>query len=118
MGGSEVGMAQDLITSHWPLDLQAAFTEPPKPIDFVLPGLPLGSVGALVSPGGAGKSMLALQLAMQIAGGLDWLDLGKLEQGAVLYLPAEDPRPVLLQRLFVLGGYLDAELRANVERDL
>lgn len=111
-------MERDLITSHWPLDLQAAFTEPPKPLDFVLPGLPVGCVGALVSPGGAGKSMLALQLAMQIAGGPDRLELGKLEQGAVLYLPAEDPWPVLHQRLFALGGGLDAELRANVERNL
>lgn len=111
-------MAQDLIASHWPLDLQAAFIEPPKPIDFVLPGLPVSCVGALVSPGGAGKSMLALQLAMQIAGGPDWLDLGRLEQGAVLYLPAEDPLPVLHHRLFALGQYLDAGQRAALERDL
>lgn len=62
--------------------------------------------------------MLALQLAMQIAGGPDWIGLGKLGRGAVLYLPAEDPWPVLHQRLFALGGYLDAELRASVERDL
>ena len=62
--------------------------------------------------------MLALQLAMQISGGPDWIGLGKLGRGAVLYLPAEDPWPVLHQRLFTLGGYLDAELRANVERDL
>lgn len=62
--------------------------------------------------------MLALQLAMQIAGGPDWIELGKLGRGAVLYLPAEDPWPVLHQRLFALGGYLDAELRASVERDL
>lgn len=111
-------MEPDLIASHWPLDLQAAFTEPPKTIDFVLPGLPVGCVGALVSPGGAGKSMLALQLAMQIAGGPDWLDLGKLEQGAVLYLPAEDPLPVLHHRLFALGQNLDAGQRAALERDL
>ena len=62
--------------------------------------------------------MLALQLAMQISGGPDWIGLGNLGRGAVLYLPAEDPWTVLHQRLFSLGGYLDAELRANVERDL
>ncbi|MFQ2034968.1 helicase RepA family protein [Aeromonas veronii] len=118
MGGCEVGMTQDLITSLCPQDLRSAFIEPPKPLDFVLPGLPVGCVGALVSPGGVGKSMLALQLAMQIAGGPDWIELGKLGRGAVLYLPAEDPWPVLHQRLFALGGGLDAELRANVERDL
>ncbi|WP_082634731.1 helicase RepA family protein [Aeromonas schubertii] len=111
-------MTQDLITSLCPQDLRSAFIEPPKPLDFVLPGLPVGCVGALVSPGGAGKSMLALQLAMQIAGGPDWIGLGKLGRGTVLYLPAEDPWPVLHQRLFALGGGLDAELRANVERNL
>jgi hypothetical protein len=101
-------MEKDLPATYWPLDLQVAFSESPRPIDFVLPGLPVGCVGALVSPGGAGKSMLALQLAIQIAGGPDWLELGKLERGSVLYLPAEDPRPVLHHRLFALGGYLDA----------
>ncbi|MDX7856368.1 helicase RepA family protein, partial [Aeromonas caviae] len=118
MGGCEAVMERDLITSHWPQDLRSAFIEPPKPLDFVLPGLPVGCVGALVSPGGVGKSMLALQLAMQISGGPDWIGLGNLSRGAVLYLPAEDPWPVLHQRLFALGGYLDPELRANVERDL
>lgn len=111
-------MAQDLIASHWPLDLKTAFTELPKPLDFVFPGLPVGCVGALVSPGGAGKSMLALQLAMQIAGGPDWFELGKLGWGAVLYLPAEDPLPVLHHRLFTLGHYLDARQRAALERYL
>jgi hypothetical protein len=62
--------------------------------------------------------MLALQLAMQISGGPDWIGLGNLGRGAVLYLPAEDPWPVLHQRLFALGRGLDAELRANVERYL
>lgn len=118
MGGCEVGMTQELITSLCPQELRSAFVEPPKPLDFVLPGLPVGCVGALVSPGGVGKSMLALQLAMQISGGPDWIGLGNLGRGAVLYLPAEDPWPVLHQRLFALGGGLDAELRANVERDL
>lgn len=112
-------MTQDLITSLCPQDLRSAFAEPPKPLDFVLPGLPVGCVGALVSPGGVGKSMLALQLAMQISGGPDWIGLGNLGRGAaVLYLPAEDPWPVLHQRLFALGRGLDAELRANVERYL
>ncbi|KAG1243419.1 hypothetical protein G6F57_022401 [Rhizopus arrhizus] len=58
------------------LDLMAAFTELPQPIDYVLPNMVAGTVGALVSPGGAGKSMLILQLAAQIAGGPDLLDVG------------------------------------------
>lgn len=111
-------MEKDLTTTYWPLDLQVAFSESPSPIDFVLPGLPVGCVGALVSPGGAGKSMLALQLAIQIADGPDWLELGKLERGSVLYLPAEHPRPVLHHRLFTLGQYIDTRQRVALERDL
>lgn len=73
------------------LDLMAAFTELPPPIDYVLPNMVAGTVGALVSPGGAGKSMLALQLAAQIAGGPDLLEIGEFPTGQVVYLPAEDP---------------------------
>ncbi|WP_432759877.1 AAA family ATPase, partial [Escherichia coli] len=56
----------------------ASFTELPPPLDYVLPNMVAGTVGALVSPGGAGKSMLALQLAAQIAGGPDLLEVGEL----------------------------------------
>ena len=64
------------------LDLMAAFTELPPPIDYVLPNMVAGTVGALVSPGGAGKSMLALQLAAQIAGGPDLLEIGEFPTSA------------------------------------
>ena len=59
------------------LNLISAFTELPPPIDYVLPNMVAGTVGAIVSPGGVGKSMLALQLAAQIAGGPDLLDVGR-----------------------------------------
>ncbi len=71
------------------LDLMAAFTDSPPPIDYVLPNMVAGTVGALVSPGGAGKSMLILQLAAQVAGGPDLLEVGELPTGRVIYLPAE-----------------------------
>ena len=57
------------------LNLISAFTELPPPIDYVLPNMVAGTVGAIVSPGGVGKSMLALQLAAQIAGGPHVQDL-------------------------------------------
>ncbi|GHA19642.1 helicase RepA family protein [Oceanisphaera arctica] len=91
------------------LDLMAAFTEKPSPIDYVLPNMVAGTVGALVSPGGAGKSMLALQLATQIAGGPDLLGIGDLPTGPVIYLPAEDPPVAIHHRLHALGTYLKAE---------
>ncbi len=57
------------MATHKPINILEAFAAPPPPLDYVLPNMVAGTVGALVSPGGAGKSMLALQLAAQIAGG-------------------------------------------------
>ncbi|MGK9064607.1 helicase RepA family protein [Stutzerimonas chloritidismutans] len=96
------------------LDLMAGFTKLPPPIDYVLPNMVAGTVGALVSPGGAGKSMLILQLAMQIAGGPDLLEVGELRNGTVVYLPAEDPPIAIHHRLHALGAYLTAEQRQSV----
>ncbi|MBQ1557336.1 MAG: AAA family ATPase, partial [Pseudomonas sp.] len=73
-----------------------------------------GTVGALVSPGGAGKSMLILQLAAQIAGGPDLLEVGELPTGAVVYLPAEDPPVAIHHRLHALGAHLTATQRQAV----
>lgn len=96
------------------LDLMAAFTEQPPPLDYVLPNMVAGTVGAIVSPGGAGKSMLALQLAAQIAGGPDLLGIGELPTGLVIYLPAEDPPTAIHHRLHALGAYLTTEQRQIV----
>lgn len=78
------------MATHKPINILEAFAAAPPPLDYVLPNMVAGTVGALVSPGGAGKSMLALQLAAQIAGGPDLLEVGELPTGPVIYLPAED----------------------------
>lgn len=39
------------------LNIMEAFEAKPQPIDYVLPNLAIGTIGAIVSPGGAGKSM-------------------------------------------------------------
>jgi RecA-family ATPase len=96
------------------LDLMAAFTELPPPLDYVLPNMVAGTVGALVSPGGTGKSMFALQLAAQIAGGTDLLEVGELPTGPVVYLPVEDPPVAIHHRLHALGAHLTAEQRQAV----
>ncbi|EGR4165332.1 TPA: helicase RepA family protein [Vibrio vulnificus] len=100
------------------LDLMAAFSETPPPLDYVLPNMVSGTVGALVSPGGAGKSMLALQLATQIAGGPDLLEVGEFPVGPVIYLPAEDPPAAIHHRLHALGAHLTAEQRQAVAEGL
>ena len=96
------------------LNLISAFTELPPPIDYVLPNMVAGTVGAIVSPGGVGKSMLALQLAAQIAGGPDLLDMGRFPIGPVAYLPAEDPPVAIHHRLYALGVHLSASERQKV----
>ncbi|WMO00101.1 helicase RepA family protein [Vibrio parahaemolyticus] len=100
------------------LDLMSAFNELPPPIDYVLPNMAAGTVGSIVSPGGVGKSMLALQLAAQIAGGADLLGIGDLANGSVAYLPAEDPTTAIHHRLHVLGTYLSPTQKQMVAQSL
>lgn len=100
------------------LDLMSTFTELPPPIDYVLPNMAAGTVGAIVSPGGTGKSMLALQLALQIAGGPDLLDIGELATGSVAYLPAEDPTAAIHHRLHALGSHLSPIQQQEVAQGL
>lgn len=49
---------------------------PPPDVDFVLPGLPAGTLGLIAGPGAAGKTFLALQLAIGLALRRDTLGLG------------------------------------------
>jgi RecA-family ATPase len=100
------------------IELITAFTEVPPPIDYVLPNMVAGTVGSLVSPGGAGKSMFALQLMIQIAGGPDLLKIAALPTGAVIYLPAEDPVIAIHHRLHALGMHLSIEQQQLVSEQL
>jgi RecA-family ATPase len=96
---------------HQPMDILACFHKEPKTLDYCLPNMLVGTVGSLVSPGGAGKSMFALQLACQIAGGPDLLEIGNYPTGKVIFLPAEDPPAALHHRLFALGARLGEDER-------
>lgn len=86
-----------------PVDLKAVLSDVPAPLEFVLPGLLRGTVGALVSPGGMGKSYWALGIALAISMGrkVDQTGLHPTE-GRVLVLAKEDPMPVLAQRIHSL----------------
>ncbi len=86
------------------LNLEAILSEPPPPLDFVLPGILAGTMAVLVSPGGAGKSMLALGLAACVAAGRSMWGLlpHDPEAGPVLLLSAEDPKAILAHRLHAL----------------
>jgi len=78
--------------------------------DFVLPGLPAGSVGGLVSPGGVGKSFWALSVVMSVATGYSLCGL-EAAQGGVLYLAAEDPVARLVPRLRAYAHQVPEHLR-------
>lgn len=96
------------------LNICDCFTTTPPALDFVLPGLVAGTVGALVSPGATGKSFVALEIACAVAGGGDLLQLGVSHFGRVLVIAAEDPAPVLHQRMHALGGHMPPAAREAI----
>ena len=101
------------------IDIRDCFEREPAAIDFILPGMIHGTVGALISPGGHGKSFLAMQLAIQIASGADVLGWKQiLKTGKVAYLAGEDPDVALHDRLHNLGKYLTLCEREEVIENL
>ncbi|SEL44341.1 helicase RepA family protein [Ectothiorhodospira marina] len=105
--------------SHWPVNIQAAFENPGPRLNFLIPGMIRGSVGSLVAPGGAGKSVFGLQLAVWLTSGADLLGFGEAPTDqAVAYLSAEDPLPVLSERLYAIGEVLSDRERHLVEDNL
>lgn len=96
------------------IDILAFAYKKPERIDYVLPGLVAGTVGAIISPGGAGKSAFALQIASQIAGGPDLLGLGEVKNGSAVYLPGEDPELVIEHRMYAVWERCTPEQRQNL----
>lgn len=104
-------MSQFMENFSW-LDLRHAVEHVPAPLDFVLPGFKSGTVGALVSPGATGKTMLALQAAITVSGGPDMLNFAGMDTawqptaGRVVFLTGEDPSDVLNGRFYSIGERL------------
>jgi regulatory protein RepA len=94
-------------------DWKRAFSTEPNPREYVLPGLIPGTVGSIVSPGGQGKSILALMLACLVGGGIDLLELGTFSIGNAVYLSAEDSEDILDERIFHIGTKLHTGQREN-----
>lgn len=98
------------------IDVANAFESSPPALDFIWPGFLAGSVGTLVAPGGTGKSFWALSAAIAVAcdvPGGDILELAPSKCGRVVYLAAEDPEPVLHNRLHTIGAHLPPAARAS-----
>jgi len=93
------------------------YETPPPARDYVLPGLPRGKVGSIVSPGGLGKSMIALLMGHCIAGGLDLLGLGNLAKGKVAYLSGEDGEDIMHERLHSIGARLNVVDREECDKN-
>lgn len=96
-----------------------AMTITPPPLDRVFRGMLAGTVGALVSPGGTGKSFLALEAAVGIACGRDLtesLDIGKI--GTVTYFNAEDGLGILHTRINAISQYLLPEEKKLVVENM
>ena len=88
-----------------PLDLQAILASPPPKLDFVLPGLVAGHVGAIVAPGSTGKSFLELQIGIGIAAAVPIAEGAfptPTAPGKVVLLAGEDDRVVLAHRLHAI----------------
>ncbi|QRM35850.1 helicase RepA family protein [Microvirga sp. VF16] len=98
------------------IDLMSAFTTMPPPPDFVLPGLPMGTIGVLVSPGATGKSVLAAMSCLSVAAGADIGHIwnAEIEPGPAVYVGIEDPKDVLQGRLHHIGQSLRKDLPPEV----
>lgn len=92
-----------------PLNLSKVLSSPPPTLDFVLPGLPAGAVGALVAPGSSGKSYFTLQLAAALALGIPVAG-GALpaptKTGKTVLLASEESGAMLALRLHALIAWL------------
>jgi len=93
------------------IDVLKCYQTKPQPRDYVLPGMTPGTVGSIISPGGQGKSILALMLAHLVAGGADLLSFGAFPTGRVIYLSAEDSEDIIHERLYHIGSKLNTGQR-------
>ncbi|MEY2333099.1 helicase RepA family protein [Acidithiobacillus ferrianus] len=89
----------------------------PAPLDCVIGGFLMGTVGMLTSPGATGKSFFSLELGVDIASGANILGL-EPKVGGVTYLALEDDIPVLHHRLYDIGKHIAPEYREALYRNL
>ena len=104
-----------------PLDVARCFEEVPKPLDFIMPGFVVGTVGCLAATGSTGKSFAAIEVAVGVCS-LDadksLLNIGICKEGEVAIFNAEDPSSVLHLRLNSISNHLSSEVRLKVISNL
>lgn len=114
---ASIAQNEGLSDLEW-LDLKQTVQNKPEHLDFVLPGFPSGTVGALISPGATGKTMFALQASVSITSGFDMLSFAKMDTswqptttGCVIFLSGEDPAYILRSRIHAISQGLSEEQR-------
>lgn len=88
-------------------------TDAPPP-DCIWPGFSSGTVGALLAPGGTGKSYFAMSASMAVAGGTDLLNIEPSKFGRVVYWSAEDRIQDLWPRIRALSKRMTQEGREAI----
>jgi hypothetical protein len=98
------------------VDVAGVFENPSPEPAFIWAGrIPMGHVTLLGAHGGVGKSMLALQLAVAVCLGADFLG-ASTKQGRVLFFSGEDGGPVLRHRLGFIAHHFGASPYQLAER--
>jgi RecA-family ATPase len=90
--------------------------EPPQQEWAVCSRIPVGHTALFSGEGGAGKSLIMLQLAVDVVRGMDWFD-APVKRGPALILDAEDDEKVIHKRLFDILEHHELAF-ADVRRNL
>lgn len=99
-----------------PIDWEVLERQPPEPAVFVVPGwLPLRTTTLLSANGGVGKSNLALQLAVALSAGAQWLGMDVVPS-RVLVISAEDEARTVHFRVANICADMDIALSALADR--
>ena len=93
------------------LRLKKTWAAPVPELDFVLPGLVLGTVGNVVGAGGTGKSFVMLATALGVGIGKDFAGIWgeRPTKGKVVFLSLEDLEQELERRLHLFKEALAAD---------
>lgn len=118
MDAAAVPAAEDGPEPLFPLESASIATmlaTAPKAREYIIePLLPRGVTGALVAPGGTGKSFMLMQLAVAVASGSPLLGYAVPEPAGVLMLAAEDDRDEIHRRMTaIVGSFHDREASAE-----
>ncbi len=103
------------------IDLTMCFERKPTAIDFVFCGLPVGAVGNIYSPGGAGKSFLSLELAVGITSAEadhSLLNLAGGKEGQVAIFSGEDSEDEIFLRMNSIGKHIKPKVWNHVSTSI